>query len=108
MNQQQSEECQQQNVDKDVQPTNTNNNVTQPASHTPSACGNEEPVLDLTPLCNNNHTDDNKKDLSTEHFSPPTVKMEPPTKTKPSQQLELWHQQMGHISPVVQYIYIYI
>ena len=91
MNQQQSEQCHQQNMEKDIQPTNINNNVTQPSSPPPSACGNEGTALSPPPLPNNNNNDNADADLFTKHFSPPTVKTEPPTKTKPTQQLELWH-----------------
>ena len=41
----------------------------------------------------------NTNDIITRDETSSTVEIEPPTRMKPSQQLELWHQRMGHISP---------
>ena len=46
----------------------------------------------------NNNTNDTIHSDETSSISI-KVKIEPPTKMKPFQQLELWHQRMGHISP---------
>ena len=87
MNQQQTEDSSEPTNDID----SSNNRLSQTSTTTLDVNDNNTGVTEI-----NNNTNDI---IHRNETSSTSVKTAPLTRMKPSQQLELWHQRMGHISP---------
>ena len=100
MNQQQTEDSSEPTNDID----SSNNRLSQTSTTTGVACQQQSPSSSILDVNDNNTgvTEINNNTNNIIHrneTSSTSVKTEPLTRMKPSQQLELWHQRMGHISP---------